>query len=452
MIKKHSLKNTEDDKRVLKNPHKGWYWHYFDNGFKRPMYRDKTPEGETYEGFPGLNHLYLRIDWADVQPAPGVFDWSEIDSVMEKWGALGYTFSFRVCCNESWAVQRFAAPEWLYGMGCGGGFYGDGCWEPDYGDPLFLKYLDLFLKGFAEKYDGCLEVEYIDIGSYGCWGEGHTYRGSKKCFGLDVLKKHCILHARHFKKTKIIVNDDFITQLYGRPEEEKAQLRDFCYSLGFGIRDDSVLVGSWDYKDYCNVEHTELYDMFYDNAPSNIELAHYHHYTAEQAKSGLRIIDGARRCNVTYMGFHGYPEEWLADNYYVTEYLANRLGYWFFVPSVSHSDTAYTGAPSLIELEIENGGFAKCYNNFDIQIKYFNNQNNFIFNVSDFDITEIEPGESRIVRHFCRLPSHMPTGKYKIGVRLIEGKTPVELGIKEKYRGADGFYTISEITVRESAL
>ena len=46
----------------------------------------------------------------------------------------------------------------------------------------------------------------------------------------------------------------------------------------------------------------------------------------------------------------------------------------------------------------------------------------------------------------------MPPGKYKIGVRMIEGKTPVELGIKEKYRGADGFYTISEIMVRESAL
>ena len=60
-------------KTVLKNPHKGWYWHYFDNGVRRPLYRDKLPEGETYESFPGLNHLYLRIDWYDVQPAPRCF-------------------------------------------------------------------------------------------------------------------------------------------------------------------------------------------------------------------------------------------------------------------------------------------------------------------------------------------------------------------------------------------
>ena len=106
MIKKHSLKNTEDDKRVLKNPHKGWYWHYFDNGFKRPRTAINTRRGNLRK-LPGLNHLYLRIDWADVQPGTRVFDWSEIDSVMEKWGALGYTFSFRVCCNRSWAAQRF---------------------------------------------------------------------------------------------------------------------------------------------------------------------------------------------------------------------------------------------------------------------------------------------------------------------------------------------------------
>ena len=239
--------------------------------------------------------------------------------------------------------------------------------------PLFLKYLDLFLKGFAEKYDGHPAVEYIDK-VLRLLGRGAYVLRKQKMPGLEVLKKALHFARTALQKTKLIVNDDFITQLYGRPEEEKAQLRDFCYSLGFGIRDDSVLVGSWDYKDYCNVEHTELYDMFYDNAPQISELAHYHHYTAEQAKGGLRIIDGARRCNVTYMGFHGYPEEWLADNYYVTEYLANRLGYWFFLPSVSHSDTAYAGAPSLIELEIENRGFAKRYNKFDLQIKYSDNQ------------------------------------------------------------------------------
>ena len=28
-----------DDKTVLKNPHKGWFWHFIDNGFRHGFYR-----------------------------------------------------------------------------------------------------------------------------------------------------------------------------------------------------------------------------------------------------------------------------------------------------------------------------------------------------------------------------------------------------------------------------
>ena len=79
------LRKYRDDKTVIKNPHKGWYWHYYDNGFNRPTYRDRRPEGEYYENFPGLNYLYIRIDWADINTAPDVYDWTEIDAVMDEW-------------------------------------------------------------------------------------------------------------------------------------------------------------------------------------------------------------------------------------------------------------------------------------------------------------------------------------------------------------------------------
>ncbi len=463
MRKNISLDHLIDDKTVLNNPHKGWYWHYYDNGFKRPIYRDKTSENETYANFPGLNHLYLRIDWADVQPEPDVFDWNEIDTVIDKWSKLGYHFTFRVCCNETWPIQCFAAPKWLYDMGCNGGFYQrgengaekvadcEGCWEPDYSDPMFLKYLDLFLKGFAEKFDGNPLIEYIDVGSYGCWGEGHTYYGSKKCFGLKTLKTHAALHAKHFKNTKIIVNDDFLKQLYGRPDEESRELIDYCYSLGFGIRDDSVLVGAWDYKEYHNVEHPDLYKKFSKHTPADIELAHYHHYTQEQAKGGLRAIEAARGCNVTFMGFHGYPDEWLNENYYVTEYLANRLGYWYLVNRVMHNDTAIADAPSMLELEWENAGFARCYTKYTLYVKYTNTDTGekFVYEHNDFDNRLIMPQSKMTVRIFSKLVPEMKPGKYNISILLAEGKTPIKLGFKECCCESDGYYKISDIILEE---
>ena len=124
MIIKKNLDSVADDKRVLKNPHKGWYWHFVDNGMRNGLFRDKTPDGETYKTFPGLNHLYLRLDWADIQPdSPDEFNWNEVDEIMDKWGKLGYKFSFRICCNECDKSMCFATPKWLYEMGCKGMFY-----------------------------------------------------------------------------------------------------------------------------------------------------------------------------------------------------------------------------------------------------------------------------------------------------------------------------------------
>ena len=60
------LRLLADDKTVLKNPHKGWFWHYIDNGYGRGNYRANHDPGDDLADFPGLNHLYLRFDWGDV--------------------------------------------------------------------------------------------------------------------------------------------------------------------------------------------------------------------------------------------------------------------------------------------------------------------------------------------------------------------------------------------------
>ncbi len=46
--------------------------------------------------------------------------------------------------------------------------------EPDYGDPLYLEKHGRFIKALAARYDGNPQIEFIDIGSYGIWGEWHA--------------------------------------------------------------------------------------------------------------------------------------------------------------------------------------------------------------------------------------------------------------------------------------
>ena len=66
---------------------------------------------------------------------------------------------------------------------------------------FFLQKLDKFHKAFAERYDGKPWVEYIDIGSIGEWGEGHTAYSGWKDVPVAVVKKHIDLYKRHYKKS-----------------------------------------------------------------------------------------------------------------------------------------------------------------------------------------------------------------------------------------------------------
>ena len=145
-MRRIDLRPIQDDKRVLRNPHKGWYRHYIDNGYGRIRYRDPKihPPGDYMRDLPGLNHLYLRIDWSDIEAKKDVYDWSYVDAIMKEWSAQGYRFAFRVCCYEGDPALPYATPKWLRDLGCTGtdvkheGWKG-AAWEPDYGDPIFLE-------------------------------------------------------------------------------------------------------------------------------------------------------------------------------------------------------------------------------------------------------------------------------------------------------------------------
>jgi len=66
-----------------------------------------------------------------------------IDTVIQKWTAHGYNVSFRITCKETGGLV-FATPEWVKNAGAKGTFRPETKaknWEPDYGDPVFLRNL-----------------------------------------------------------------------------------------------------------------------------------------------------------------------------------------------------------------------------------------------------------------------------------------------------------------------
>lgn len=445
----HDYHYLQDDTQILKNPHKGWYWHFIDNGCRRPTYRDRN-DGDYMTDFPGLNVLYLRVHWTDLEPQDGMYDWSYMDSIFEKWSKYGYRFAFRVICYGGGDFP-YTTPEWVREKGANGWYCSNNAWQPDYGDPIFLQYLERFLCEFGRKYNNHPLVEYVDVGTYGTWGEGHTGFGTGNSFPTEVLIRHINLHLKYFPNKPVMVNDDMIIASANENGTERQRLLEYCAGKGTGFRDDSVLCSCYaktGYYGYDTVRMPFMFDMFYENAPVDIEIEHYHMTGADVSKGGFPLYEALKRTHASYCGFHGYPRPWLEKNQYMTEHLANKLGYWYFVNGAEIPECV-SGYPSVLKLYIENKGFCHAYNPYSLQLKLISDNGTEYMVFKEIGRNLAWTAESVKAETVKMDLSNVPAGNYTLCVGLFEDGTPIKLGMKKETLKADGFYELDSIPVRK---
>jgi len=200
----------------LRNPGMGWMLHYYDN--VPANYGSRLAPADTLDDWPGLNLIYLRIPWSWIEPREGQFAWSVLDTPMQRFAGRGVPAAFRFSSSESWT--RYATPRWVeeagakgYNFAPGKGITADGpFWEPDYDDPVFLAKLEQFLATVAQRYDGHPDVAYIDVGSFGVWGEGHTWSSTAKAYPNATILRHIELHLKLFHHTPLMGMDDFVSR------------------------------------------------------------------------------------------------------------------------------------------------------------------------------------------------------------------------------------------------
>jgi len=261
-----------DHGRALVNPQMGWTLHFYSNIITN--YGSKLAPSDTLDDFPGLSCAYLRVPWSFLEPEEGRFNWSLLDTPAQRWIDQGKQIALRISSTESW--MRWATPQWVHAAGAKGYNFtvGKGVdpngpfWEPDYSDPVFLDKLDRFLAALARRYDGNPNVAFIDIGSFGVWGEGHSWASSKLPFDLEARKAHVDLYCKHFQHTLLAISDDFAGP--GEPGRH-FPITDYALSKGVTLRDDSICVQppprSW--------FHAEMAQEFWPKLPVVLEHEHY---------------------------------------------------------------------------------------------------------------------------------------------------------------------------------
>ena len=346
------FKDQWDTVRVLKNPDKGWYHHLLDNGVDKYVISNDS----LFKTFPGMDHLYLRLAWSYLEPREGRYDWHRIDEIVERYVPLGYGISFRISSKETGTYPgsvgqqlrgvQYATPYWVAQAGAKGTIAENGgvkSWIPDWDDPVYLEKLDRFHRAFAARYDGKPWVRYVDVGSIGEWGEGHTHFSTKIPPTVADVKANIHVFLENYKKTRLVCTDDLL--YYGKTDADVKTLFDYAVSKGLSLRDDSPMVDWYVQQnlDTWTISHPHFYDPLYLKMPIVFELEHYGTVKkngywlgkngadkiAKLGYSGAEIMRKAiETMHATYIGYHGFAEEWLADNPGLTKDLSNLCGYW----------------------------------------------------------------------------------------------------------------------------
>ena len=351
----------EDTGEALVNPDMGWTMHFYSN--VPDNYGSKLAPSDTVEDFPGLSTVYLRVPWAFVEPAEGKFNWALFDTPAQRWIARGKRVSLRVTCSENWLAM--ATPEWVRQAGAKGYNYEFGkgrsakgwTWDPDFGDPIFLQKLDQFLAALAARYDGNPNVAFVDIGSYGLWGEGHTLMSSQvpEAEARELVKKHIDLYVKHFKHTLLVVNDDVAG--HNKPGRHFPET-DYALAKGLTLRDDSILVQppprSW--------YHAEMAQVFWPRGPVILEHEHYGSSKANGAwGDGHLLLKAVEDYHASYLSIHWWPREELAANRDLIERINRRMGYRLQLRELSWPREVMIGQPFPVQSRWANAGVAPCY-------------------------------------------------------------------------------------------
>lgn len=439
------LRQQQDDKTVLENPHKGWYIHYIDNGARQDTYRTDIASPEMLKALPGTKFLYLRLDWSDIEKDDGQFDFSLVDNIFDQFAPYGFKFIFRFCCFEGGGKLAYATPKFVFDAGAAGTPVNDDM-EPDYGDPVFLRYVERFLAECGKKYNGHPLVESVDVGTIGTWGEGHTWMGSRRPIPAEVHKKHIDLHLRYFNRTQVTLNYSACVFTQKQDPEASKRLTDYCSGLGMALRCDSLNVESYIYDFGYNTLCTpDLFGIFSERAPIDIEFEHYRLTGAPKFfRGGYPHLDALRQVKATYAGFHGYVTKWIEEQPYLHEYLANRLGYWYFIEGFSLPPIP-SGAHGCLDLRVDNRGFARAYHEYAVRIILENETGRYEVCNAPGGNTLWHPGEVSVARYTIDV-SQVPPGKYTLHFGMFEGDTPILFGMKKEF--FDGlYYRLGEMAV-----
>jgi hypothetical protein len=213
------------------------------------------------------------------------------------------------------------------------------------------------------------------------------------------------------------------------------------------------------------VSHPNFYDPLYLTKPVVFELQHYRivkddgnwlgkngsDTISQYGHSGAEIMSKAiETLHATFIGYHGFLEEWFADNPDLTNKLANLCGYWYFPESASFRKVFVKGN-NIIAMVWQNKGVAPAYNDFNIIFRLENTNKGYIIDtqIDNAGNTKWIPGYPVKQEYMLNIDENVQSGRYTLKFKLVQVKPEypvmIDIGLKKECFDKDGFVELGKI-------
>ncbi|MCX7826033.1 MAG: DUF4832 domain-containing protein [Verrucomicrobiae bacterium] len=415
---------------LFANPGQGW------------MNQQRAPKTEPR--FP-CSVVYIRFGWAEAEPAEGQHNWALIDDAIAAWKPRGATVAFRVMTCNAHSAGYYTSPKWLFDAGCKGYEYlrggGDPTSggkripriEPDYSDPLYLAKHGAFLKALGARYDGHPGVEFLDIGSYGIWGEWHTPHPAP----VAVRKQIVDLYLRAFRKTPLVFMSD------------DAEVLAYAIARGTGLRRDGV--GSpWHERNWIGSKKYAAVEGMADTwkrAPIVFEWFGNYDYLQSRQWSFEAAVEFMLNNHVTLINDNigRVPPEAMPR----LEKLARLAGARFVLRELAHPKAVNPAASLPLQMRWANVGVGKLYHRYALRFCLLDTEGRTAFTAdAKADPRDWLPGEHNLAESL-RLPAKLKAGDYTLAVEMADlagQRRPFRLAMQAPEK--NGRYELSRLKVK----
>ena len=403
---------------MLVNPGKGWVQYYG---------TDKYTDDYISIG-------YNRWGWSVIESEENKFNWEVIDDFIRQFKRHGKKIAFGVM-NVSTGLGQYVTPKWVFDAGAASVACPDASsptgqqiipktWD----DPVFLQKMKAFIQALGKRYDGHPDIAFLDIRSYGNWGEGHVGflnipDASPESYHTNYLQPYITA----FPHTQLIVP-------YGHSGNNAVY--DWAVTQGCGMRRDGIL-SKWS-KDgsECLRAHGRQPAVF-----------EYCDGYAEMKRNGWWKPDMLRS---TYFAA-GKPSylQWnsqiFEENRDFCLSLGNYVGYHFILEKVILPTSFRPSVPFQVQFEWLNDGVAYLYEPCHVAIALLDSRNDIKEThwIAESHPKSWTPGQSKTETFDVRFTS-ASAGSYKLAVGLFLDRKDVNpayrLGIQG--RTSDGWYVL----------